>query len=137
MITCLNKDILQHSQAVAELMLKISNREDMYILGLLHDIGKLQGMSNHAENGAVICRKLGFKFDKEIMYHGKMQADYDSYELNLLNMADLTVDNKGNVVGYSARIENIGERYGKQSSEYLAAKELANNLKEKGFCYMK
>ena len=36
----------------------------------------------------------------------------------LLNIADMSVDSKGKVVGFATRLEDVAERYGKDSVQY-------------------
>ncbi len=131
----MNKQILLHSYGVADYMYRHAsqNKEELFVLGLLHDIGKLKEYSNHAKVGFDIAEKVGLVYAKEIQYHGLVQEEYSSYELDLLNAADLSVDSCGNEVGYEKRLEDILSRYGKESFEYKTAKELVSILQEKGF----
>lgn len=122
-----------HSKAVAEVMYKLAdeNKEEMYILGLLHDIGKIAGFNNHESYGANLLASMGMKkYEQEIRYHGKVQNEYSSKELDLLNAADLVVDSEGNVVGVTRRLEDIAERYGHESKEYQEAKKLSVLLRD-------
>lgn len=126
----LNSKVILHCKGVAEVMYTLAkeNKDEMYALGILHDIGKLHGFKNHGEAGARITSDIGVKYHKEILYHGKVQNDYKSNELNLLNAADLSVDAEGNIIGYKKRIEDIGVRYGFDSNEYRDAMELSKSL---------
>lgn len=131
----MEKRIILHSYGVAEYMYRNAkaNKDSMFVLGLLHDVGKLSGFEDHEMYGAEISNNVGFVYAKEIEYHGKVQGDYTSYELDLLNAADLSIDRMGNEVGYIKRIEDIKERYGDESEEYKNAVILAKQLIEKGF----
>ena len=111
------------------------NKEDMYTLGLLHDVGKSKGVSGHEEKGAEILKSVGFKYYKEVYYHGRVQDEYSSEALDILNMADLTVNAFGDVVGFAARLLDIGERYGKDSIQYKNAEALIKSLSAKGIVY--
>lgn len=135
----MEKRIILHSHGVAEYMYRNAkyNRELMFVLGLLHDLGKLNGFEKHEVYGAEILKNVGFIYAKEIQYHGKVQEEYTSYELDLLNAADLSVDRMGNEIGYKKRIKEIGEYYGEESKEYKDAVILAKQLMEKGFLEIK
>ena len=127
--------VIHHSLGVAEYMrdhAKI-NPDGMYVLGLLHDIGKLYGFENHEKVGAEILSGVGFSYAKEVELHGKPQDDYSSYALDLLNSADLSVNPAGEYVGHRSRLYNIGMRYGFESEQYMNAKTLSKKLIEKGF----
>jgi putative nucleotidyltransferase with HDIG domain len=128
----LENKVILHSKGVAEVMYKLANenKEEMYLLGLLHDIGKLRGFEDHEKNGAILLTHIGIKYPNEIYYHGKIQDEYSSPELDLLNAADLSVDSEGNIVGYQKRIEDIGNRYGFESTEYKNAITLSKTLLE-------
>ena len=125
--------MILHSYGVAEYMYRNSNkkRDEMYILGLLHDIGKIHGFDNHESLGGEITKDVGFIYSEEIKYHGIVQSDYSSYELDLLNAADLSIDSEGNEVGYIKRIEDIKTRYGEKSTQYIDAVLLSKELIKK------
>lgn len=125
----------KHCFGVASYMRKHAkqNKDYMFTLGLLHDVGKLNEDVPHEEYGALLMRELGFKYWKEIKYHGTPNCEYQSYELDLLNSADLSVNQYGEEVGYKARIEDIGERYGFDSINYKNAVALSKELIKKGF----
>ena len=129
----MKKQVILHSYGVAEYMYRNSNkkRDEMYILGLLHDIGKIHGFDNHELLGGKITKDIGFIYSEEIKYHGIVQSDYSSYELDLLNAADLSIDSEGNEVGYIKRIEDIKTRYGEKSTQYIDAVLLSKELIKK------
>lgn len=131
----MDKKVIDHSFGVGLYMKEHakSNKEEMFLLGLLHDIGKIEGYENHEINGAHILNKVGFKYYKEVELHGLVQDGYSSYELDLLNSADLSIDSNGNNVGYKKRIDDIKNRYGKDSNEYINACILSKQLIKKGF----
>ena len=53
--------------------------------------------------------------------------------MDLLYFADLTVDGTGNWVSYDERLEDLINRYGKESKTVKDTIEIINYLKEKGF----
>lgn len=59
-----------------------------------------------------------------IFNHGSFTQSMTE-EYKILNMADLQVDNEGNEVSVEERLEDIKERYGEYSKEYLDACEIA------------
>ena len=131
---------LKHSLAVARKMITIGkNKElseeqlqELFILGYNHDIGYEFGTNeNHNVIGGNILKQSNYKYWKEIYYHGDINAQYSSLYLEILNKADMQIDNYGNDVGYTKRLEDIKNRYGENSSTYLNAKNLVENLKEK------
>lgn len=102
--------------------------EDMYILGLLHDVGYLQGKSDHEEYGAVLLAKNGYGADKVavIEKHGCILDEVKDIipELVLLIEADMHIDTdvKGLFVSFDKRLENVGKRHGFDSQAYKICK---------------
>ena len=98
----------------------------MFVLGLTHDIGYefVPGdqRRNHPDISALILAKTGM--DRECISAVRMHGRYTeekSPEWEILNMADMTVDSKGNEVSVVERLEDIRIRYGEYSDEYLTA----------------
>lgn len=128
----------KHIVAVAEYMYRNSHKyglvpEEMYVLGLLHDIGYLNGNVGHAAYGGALMEGQNYKYHKEIQYHGKDQDEYESEALWLLNEADLMIDSNGCLVGTKKRLEDIKLRYGEDSKNYIYSKNLVVKMKERGF----
>ena len=98
----------------------------MFALGLLHDIGyEFAGEPHqHPIIGQQILADTDFLFADEVRWHG-IPASRETNELLVLNIADLLTDSAGNIVTLDKRLEDIAERYGKQSQQYLDAKEVA------------
>lgn len=132
---------LAHMQGVAEYMSKNAhkynlNPEDMYVLGLLHDVGYMQDDENHEFFGASILSRVGYMYSEAIRYHGHTPAEYMAEtgnipesipkELLLLWEADMTVDISGSFVGYKARLSSIRSRKGDDA--YAKAKEIVSFL---------
>ena len=128
----------KHIVAVAEYMYRNAAKygldsDEMYTLGLLHDIGYLYGNVGHAFRGGELMEKQGYKYWQEVKYHGKDQNEYESDALWLLNAADLMVDANGNLVGTKQRMKDIKERYGEHSKNYEFSQKLVKKMKERGF----
>lgn len=128
-----------HSLAVAKKM-KIevekspqkfsASSEDMFYLGLIHDAAYefVDNQEEHEHKGGEILRSNGYRYWREVYYHGNPESEYDSAELRLLNYADMTTGPDGKDMAIDERLADIAERYGEASSQYLNAKLLANKI---------
>lgn len=103
---------------------------DMFVMGYLHDVGYqfAQEQSEHEELGGDLLRSLGFTYWAEIFYHGNPDSAYQSNELLVLNLADMLTSKDGSATTIPARLEDIASRYGVESTQYVAAKRLAEVL---------
>lgn len=134
----INKYKTAHMIGVAEYMRNNAkkyslNPDMMYVVGLLHDIGYLEGRKNHEEFGAELLKKtfsIGFHVSisndiyQAIKLHGtspikildksKLQNDV----LLLLYEADQQIDAEGHFVGFDGRLNDIKRRYGEDSIAY-------------------
>lgn len=140
----LSENKAHHSQKVAEFMTELApilgiSEETAYFTGLNHDIGYLFGKENHARNGARFLEFHGVHTDiiNAIKYHGTTPEDYMEKKegeppalLICLWIADLSVDYRGNIVGFDARLNSIKEKYGEDSKEYRKAKEIISYCSE-------
>ena len=136
----MDKDRLIHSYNVGKKMMEIGKKynltndelEELFILGLNHDIGYEFGEgSNHNKTGGEILKKSNYKYYKEVYYHGEIDCDYSSLYLDILNMADMQIDKYGNDVGYDKRLEDIKSRYGEESDVYIKCFKLIESLRDK------
>jgi|GEM_PF-297848 len=130
---------VSHCLAVAETMKRLAKQypkglsadeDDLFLLGYLHDIGYAfaDEQRNHACAGGEELKRQGYRYWREVYYHGKVQEEYDSAELDLLNYADMVTDVNGNDVTVSERIADIGRRYGESSYQKKESEELARKL---------
>ena len=144
----LPKPILRHSIGVAEFMAQYAithpketaDPYEYYVIGLLHDIGKLypgdpdpngkNKYKNHPAKGGYLLENMGFTRYKEVMHHGHPEDGYFSYAWLVLNLADLSINSKGEIIPIADRIKDIGMRYGTKSEEYQHAAALFGVLKE-------
>lgn len=137
---------LLHSYAVAWYMcVKAESRgldpELMFLLGLLHDIGREFGNDAHEAVGASLLVKLHSKpnYIYALRYHGMPPTEIiDKYgeealtpELLLLLEADMHVNNLGILVSYEDRLTDIRNRYGAESQEYKNSEQIVTYLKVK------
>jgi len=134
----MDNDRLKHSLAVANKMVEIgkkfnlkeSDLQDLFILGYNHDIG-YNFCSNKIEHNIIGGEKLKdnqYKYWREVYYHGNPECEYQSLFLKILNMADMQIDKYGNDVGYEKRLEDIKNRYGCNSIQFINAKDIVYNL---------
>ena len=135
----LDEDRLKHSLAVARKMIEIGKiynmdekqLKELFILGINHDIGYEFGdNSNHNEIGGNILKENGYKYWKEVYYHGKIDTSFNSKYLDILNMADMQVNKYGENVGFEERLKDIKKRYGEDSDAYKNAETLIMKLKK-------
>lgn len=131
-------DRLKHSMEVARLMKskceQMGKSQDyarqMFHLGLIHDIGYEFGdNSNHNIIGGGILDKSNYKYYKEVENHGNPNTEYKSFELDLLNWADMHISSIGNYVEFEERLKDIETRYGKVSETYTNAYKVVEKLK--------
>lgn len=134
-------DRMKHSLAVAEKMMKLGKErqleenelQDLFILGINHDIGyKFGNKENHNTVGGNILKSNGYKYWQEVYWHGSSKADYNSIYLDILNEADLSINKYGEDVGYEKRLEDIENRYGINSIQYSNLVEMIKRLKKRG-----
>ena len=129
----------QHSLGVAKQMKLIAKElypedtifeNDMFILGLLHDTGYefTNSQPEHAEIGGETLQLNGYKYWREVYYHGKSNVNYESEALRILNIADFLTDSEGNKTTVEERLNDVKLRYGKDSFAYQDFKKLANEL---------
>ena len=102
---------------------------DMFVLGYLHDIGKqFWYITDHAEKGWKILKRVDYKYWHEVYYHGAINIQYSSPELDLLNTADLQVKLSWEHVSIQKRLDDIANRHGIDSIAYQNSVKLAKKL---------
>lgn len=135
----INNNRLNHSLAVARKMVEIGKKynlndnelKDLFVLGFNHDIGYELGTNeNHSVIGGNILKQSNYKYWREVYFHGETDIQYHSLYLDILNMSDMQIDKYGNDVGFIKRLEDIENRYGKESKQYINAEKLIKKLEE-------
>lgn len=151
----INKYKMAHMVGVAEYMRERAsdyglNPDEMYVVGLLHDIGYLKGRAGHELSGAMLLDRMGLlKYSFAIEFHGnKLREMFTDYLFNksehigsfdrktkghiitLLVEADSSVDVRGFRVGFEKRLKDIGERYGYHSAAYETVSDNIAFIKE-------
>lgn len=101
--------------------------EEMFYLGFVHDVAYefVDDQTLHEHTGGELLKDMGFKYWKEVYYHGDPDSGYSSPELILLNWADLTTGPNGEDMTMSERLQDIADRYGDSSMQYENAKKLS------------
>ncbi len=127
-----------HSLMVAKKMKELANSkhydsdfaEDMFMLGLVHDIGYefCNDKKLHNKVGGELLKRNGYNYYKEVYFHGDPNCSYSSIALDFLNTADLMTNQNGEYVSIENRLEDIKCRYGKSSVQYNNAFSLATKL---------
>ena len=129
---------IKHCYAVANKMVelgkdKCSSEEqlkELFLLGYLHDIGYQFGTNeNHNIIGGNILKESNYKYWQEVYYHGVPNSEYKSLYLDILNAADMMIDKYGNDVGFDKRLEDVKNRYGEDSIQYINCVKIINELR--------
>ncbi|MBR1915124.1 MAG: HD domain-containing protein [Alphaproteobacteria bacterium] len=95
--------------------------EDMFLLGMLHDMGYEFNQSNassHAAVGGEILKRNNYRYWQEVALHGDETAQNMSDELFILNSADMSTGPNGEDFTFEERLNEIAQRFGKQSQAY-------------------
>ena len=138
----MDNDRLKHSYEVANKMTELGKKKNLseedihalFLLGYLHDIGYQFGTNeNHNIIGGNILKENNYKYWKEVYYHGIPNSDYKSLYLDILNTADMMIDKYGNDVGFSKRLEDIKNRYGENSIQYIDSYKIVEELRSKNY----
>ena len=135
----ISKERIAHMHGVAEFMYQhaeeygLKNKDEMYLLGLIHDIGYLYGKKEQHEQLGAELLGLDTYYGKFVQFHSFTPQEYMDYhkilaseipnEMIFLWTADLSVDLTGEAVGFKKRLEDIGNRHGFDSEPYKKCKE--------------
>lgn len=135
MLHCHNVGLRMASYAKKHLGWDDVKCNDMYILGMMHDLGYELNPDpfNHDEAMSEALGHTGYKYMNEIAYHSRMQNEFDTPEMRLLYFADMTVDARGKWCTIDERLKDLEERHGKDSDVYRESVDIANALEEWGF----
>lgn len=104
--------------------------QDMFLLGMLHDFGYefAEEPGKHPQVGAEILKRQGYRFWQAVENHGNVNVDEVSDELFILSCADMTTGPDGEFFTMRERIDNMAERYGKNSHAHQKAIIAAERL---------
>jgi len=127
----------KHIMSVAALCYKIAHENGFveadckkaFVVGYLHDIGYAFSSCNaeHPTIGGELLELCGVSKDviDAVRYHGVPNVPQNRF-LQILNQADMQVNGAGEVVSVTERLEDIGTRYGFESTEYLTSCTIVN-----------
>ena len=141
---------IAHMHGVAEFMYRNASlfdldKEQMYVIGLLHDIGCVNGKDRHEDYGFNLLKGLDLPENKVrcISWHGNTPETYKNMfdcsgdeipkDLVLLWMADMSVDSEGNEVGFEKRLEDVERRYGSASQAFVTCNSVVCWLRKQGY----
>lgn len=109
----------------------------MWMIGWNHDVGYefSEKQSEHPYISESLLKLINVRSGNiesskvlhSIRKHG-LNTNTKSAEWIILNMADLTIDDKGNKVDILKRLEGIKQRYDKDSNQYLTACDVAYDV---------
>ena len=135
----ISEDKLHHILGVARKAYRIAKEmgkdenfcRRCFMLGWIHDIGYefSKEQSEHPDVSAMmlllmnegsVASDLKKPFYKAIRDHGRYPSEMTD-EYRILNMADMLVDSRGREVTVSQRLDDIKDRYGEHSDQYLTA----------------
>lgn len=105
----------------------------MFMVGWNHDVG--YEFSTKQEEHPIISEEMlntlkiskvnaGQRVCHAIKKHGQY-TDLKTVEWKILNIADMTIDSRGNKVDVMKRLDDIKDRYGENSNQYLTACDIA------------
>lgn len=94
--------------------------EDMFILGVMHDLGYefVESNTSHAAVGGEILKRSGYKYWQEVSLHGDETVENMSDELFILNCADMMTGPNGEDFTFEERLKEISSRFGESSVPY-------------------
>ena len=94
--------------------------EDMFLLGIMHDLGYefIESNASHAAIGGEILKRNNYRYWQEVSLHGDETVENMSDELFILNCADMSTGPSGEDFTFEQRLEEIASRFGKQSQAY-------------------
>ena len=95
---------------------------------MMSAINSLRNSPSTRNSEVRCCAPWGSTYWAEIFHHGDPDSDYQSDELLVLNLADMLTSKDGSATTIPARLTDIASRYGVESTQYVAAKKLADVL---------
>ena len=134
---------IKHTLGVAEYMKENAyifnlNKEDMWVLGYLHNINEHIDDKSASEHNAAILHRLGFKLAQytswckvsPLTYCKNLIVEIPPKELILLWKAIYSTNLEGEIVGYDECLKELKNTFGLMNMNYMVAAETVNWLKE-------
>ena len=94
--------------------------EDMFLLGVMHDLGYefMESNASHAAIGGEILKRSGYKYWQEVTLHGDETVENMTDELFILNCADMMTGPSGEDFTFEERLVEIAGRFGRDAAPY-------------------
>lgn len=94
--------------------------EDMFLLGVMHDLGYefMESNASHAAVGGKILKRNNYQYWQEVALHADETVENMSDELFILNCADMMTGPNGEDFTFEERLEEIAGRFGKDAAPY-------------------
>ena len=94
--------------------------EDMFLLGVMHDLGYefMESNASHAAVGGEILKRNNYQYWSEVSLHGDETVDNMSDELFILNCADMSTGPNGEDFTFDERLAEIANRFGTDATPY-------------------
>ena len=105
--------------------------EDMFLLGIMHDLGYefIESNASHAAIGGEILKRNNYRYWQEVSLHGDETVENMSDELFILNCADMSTGPNGEDFTFDERLKEIAARFGEDSDAYKKCVTEAEKLK--------
>ena len=106
--------------------------EDMFLLGMLHDIGYefTENNASHAYVGGEILKRSGYKYWQVVANHGNETVKDMPDELFIVNCADMSTGPNGENFTFDDRLDEIASRFGKDTNAYKKCVIETDNLRK-------
>ncbi len=94
--------------------------EDMFLLGIMHDLGYefMESNASHAAVGGEILKRNNYRYWQEVALHGDETVENMSDELFILNCADMSTGPNGEDFTFDERLKEIAQRFGEDADAY-------------------
>lgn len=94
--------------------------EDMFLLGIMHDLGYefMESNASHAAVGGEILKRNNYRYWQEVALHGDETVENMSDELFILNCADMMTGPNGEDFTFDERLKEIAQRFGEDADAY-------------------
>lgn len=94
--------------------------EDMFLLGIMHDLGYefMESNASHAAVGGEILKRNNYRYWQEVALHGDETLENMTDELFILNCADMMTGPNGEDFTFDERLEEIASRFGEDADAY-------------------
>ena len=94
--------------------------EDMFLLGIMHDLGYefIESNASHAAIGGEILKRNNYRYWQEVSLHGDEMVENMSDELFILNCADMSTGPNGENFTFDERLKEIAQRFGEDADAY-------------------